>query len=204
VKALLVDLYETLVWTDWQALGHLLAARLDVDGSTLSRAFEVTSRGRGTGLYGSVKGDLAAIVAAAAPPGAGPDAGRGAGQDAFLDALESELGAFLTANTHVYPDVRPVLRALRDSGTRVAIVSNCDHATGPLLNNLGLAGDVDATVLSFEVRSIKPDITSRTSAREICPTSRTFCVRWRSRLVPAERPPLRNAGASRESGNFRA
>jgi len=157
VKALLVDLYETLVWTDWQALGHLLAARLDVDGSTLSRAFEVTSRGRGTGLYGSVKGDLAAIVAAAAPPGAGPDAGRGAGQDAFLDALESELGAFLTANTHVYPDVRPVLRALRDSGTRVAIVSNCDHATGPLLNNLGLAGDVDATVLSFEVRSIKPD-----------------------------------------------
>ena len=74
-----------------------------------------------------------------------------------MEALESDLLAFLRDNTHVYPDVRPVLRKLRDSGTRIAIVSNCDHATGPLLDNLGLSEDVDATVLSFAVRSIKPD-----------------------------------------------
>jgi HAD superfamily hydrolase (TIGR01509 family) len=166
VKALLVDLYETLVWTDWQALGHMMTARLNVDGPTLLRAFEATSIGRGTGQYGSIRGDLAAIIAAtaAAPPaggsadaGARPSPDVRAADQVWLEALEIELNAFLREHTHVYPDVRPVLRKLRDAGTRVAIVSNCDHATGPLLEGLGLSGDVDATVLSFAVRSIKPD-----------------------------------------------
>lgn len=150
MKALLVDLYETLVWTDWQALGHLMTARLNVDGPTLLRAFEATSVGRGTGQYGSVRGDLAAIIAATAEPPRAVD-------PAWLEALEVDLNAFLREHTHLYPDVRPVLRKLREAGTRVAIVSNCDHATGPLLEGLGLSSDVDATVLSFAVRSIKPD-----------------------------------------------
>jgi HAD superfamily hydrolase (TIGR01509 family) len=147
VKALLVDLYDTLVWIDWRALGERLAARLAIDGPTLLRAFEVTHVGRGSGRYGSLRGDLAAIVAAAG----------GSGTPAFLAALEIELLTFIEQSAHLYDDVRPVLRALRDSGTRVAIVSNCDHATRPLLDKLGLERDVDATVLSFEVGSLKPD-----------------------------------------------
>jgi HAD superfamily hydrolase (TIGR01509 family) len=147
VKAVLLDLYDTLVWTDWSTLAQRLAARLDVDGPTLLRAFELTSVGRGTGRYGSVRGDLAAVVTAA---------GR-SHDDAFIAALESELLSFLTQGVHVYDDVRPVLRLLRASGTPVAIVSNCDHATRPLLDNLGLERDVDAMVLSFEVGSLKPD-----------------------------------------------
>ena len=154
MKALLVDLYDTLVWTDWRALGQLLAARLGVDGATLLRAFETTSVGRGSGHYGSVRGDLAAIVAAAGGQGLAPT--PGSADEAFLAALETELLGFLKNATHLYEDVRPVLRAVRASGTRVAIVSNCDHATRPLLESLGLAGDVDATVLSFEVASLKP------------------------------------------------
>jgi HAD superfamily hydrolase (TIGR01509 family) len=147
VKALLVDLYDTLVWVDWRPLGDRLAARLGVDGDTLLRAFEMTSVARGTGQHGSVRGDLAAIVAAAG----------GRGSDASLTALEDELMAFLGHSAHLYDDVRPALRALRGAGTRIAIVSNCDHATRPLLARLGLESEVDTAVLSCEVGSLKPD-----------------------------------------------
>jgi len=147
MKALLVDLYDTLLWVDWRPLGDRLAARLAVDGDTLLRAFETTSTARGTGHYGSLRGDLAAIAEAA-----------GAGRDpASLASLEDELMTLLPRGAHLYDEVRPVLRDLREAGTRIAIVSNCDHATRPLLAHLGLVDEVDATVLSCEVGRLKPD-----------------------------------------------
>jgi len=36
-------------------------------------------------------------------------------------------------------------------------VSNCDHATRPIVDDLGLEREVDAIVLSFEVGAAKPD-----------------------------------------------
>ena len=33
MKALLVDLYDTLVWTDWRVLGERMASALEVDGA---------------------------------------------------------------------------------------------------------------------------------------------------------------------------
>jgi HAD superfamily hydrolase (TIGR01509 family) len=160
VKALLVDLYDTLVWTDWRALGQRLATRLQVDGAALLRAFEVTHVPRGVGRFRGIRGDLAAIVGAArgsydparddqpVPPGS---------DDPFIAALELELLEYLRESAHLYDDVRPVLRALRAARTRVAIVSNCDHVTRPILANLDLEREVDATVLSCEVKSLKPD-----------------------------------------------
>jgi putative hydrolase of the HAD superfamily len=147
VKALLVDLYDTLIRTDWHALGQWMTARLDVDGQILLRAFEATSEARGTGRYGSIRGDLAAIIAATG----------GTADESFLGTLETELVALVGERTHLYGDVRPALRTLRASGVRVAIVSNCDHSTRPLLDKLELEREVDATVLSFEVGSLKPD-----------------------------------------------
>ena len=153
MKALLVDLYDTLVWTDWSALGERLGARLEVDGGALLQAFEATRVGRGTGQYGSIQGDLAAIVRAAG----GPTAGARAADAGFLSALETELLAHLREAVHLYDDVRAVLRARRAAGTRVAIVSNCDHITRPVLENLALEAEVDALVLSCDVGSLKPD-----------------------------------------------
>src|SRR5207342_2751758 len=40
---------------------------------------------------------------------------------------------------------------------RTAIVSNCDHATRPIVDDLGLEHEADAIVLSFEVGIAKPD-----------------------------------------------
>jgi HAD superfamily hydrolase (TIGR01509 family) len=68
-----------------------------------------------------------------------------------------ELLEYLSDAAHLYDDVRPVLRALRAAHTRVAIVSNCDHVTRPVLANLNLEEEVDATVLSCEVHSLKPE-----------------------------------------------
>jgi putative hydrolase of the HAD superfamily len=37
------------------------------------------------------------------------------------------------------------------------VVSNCDHATRPIVDELGLADEADAVLLSFEVGVAKPD-----------------------------------------------
>jgi HAD superfamily hydrolase (TIGR01509 family) len=160
VKVLLVDLYDTLVWTDWRVLGERMASRLQVDGAALLHAFEVTHVPRGLGRFAGIRGDLAAIVAAARgsydPAREDQPAPSGEG-DRLIAELEMELLEYLRDAAHLYDDVRPVLRALRAARTRVAIVSNCDHVTRPLLLNLDLEREVDATVLSCEVHSLKPD-----------------------------------------------
>jgi HAD superfamily hydrolase (TIGR01509 family) len=146
VKAVLVDLYDTLVWTDWRRFAARIGALLEVDVARLGGAFELTREGRGTGRYGSVRGDLAALI----------NALELTADEAFLGRLEREVVSFLETGIHVYDDVRSALRAFRAAGARVAIVSNCDHATRPVLNRLGLADEVDAVILSCEVGSLKP------------------------------------------------
>ena len=147
VIALLVDLYDTLVWTDWSLLSQRLTRRLGVAPATLMDAFESTSLHRGTGRYGSVAGDLGAVLAACGVPGS----------ESLLGDLAAETVDFMQRNVHLYDDVLPVLRKLRASGTRIALVSNCDHATRPILETLDLEREVDALVLSCEVGSAKPD-----------------------------------------------
>jgi HAD superfamily hydrolase (TIGR01509 family) len=160
LKALLLDLYDTLVWTDWRALGERLATRIQVDGAALVRAFEITHVPRGVGRFRGIRGDLAAIVGAARgsyDPTRDDQPVPPRSDDPFIAALELELLEYLRDSAHLYDDVRPVLRALRADRTRVAIVSNCDHVTRPNLANLDIEREVDATVLSCEVKSLKPD-----------------------------------------------
>ena len=147
MNALLVDLYDTIVWTDWPALSAHMTGQLGVDAPTLWRAFEATRQARGTGQHGSAGGDLAALLRAC-------DVGV---DDAGLARVTEQTLAFMQAHVRLYDDVLPVLRRLRAHGTRVAVVSNCDHATRPVVDALGLGREVDALVLSCEVGSLKPD-----------------------------------------------
>ena len=57
-----------------------------------------------------------------------------------------------------YPDTRPVLEALRTRGMRTAVVSNVGFDLRALFAGHGLAGLVDAFVLSYEVGVMKPDV----------------------------------------------
>lgn len=56
-----------------------------------------------------------------------------------------------------YPDTGPTLRALRDRGLKVAIVSNVPRDLSDVFAAHGLASYVDAFVHSFQVGAEKPD-----------------------------------------------
>jgi HAD superfamily hydrolase (TIGR01549 family) len=56
-----------------------------------------------------------------------------------------------------FPDAAPALAALRAAGLRLAVVSNWDCSLRSVLAELGLAGAVDAIVVSAEAGALKPD-----------------------------------------------
>jgi len=56
----------------------------------------------------------------------------------------------------VYKDVQETLRELRDRGLKLAVISNWDDRLLNLLQSLGIAQYLDATVLSVQVGATKP------------------------------------------------
>ena len=57
----------------------------------------------------------------------------------------------------LYPDTLPILRALRERGHGLGIVSNCSIQAGAVIGFLGLRDLVDTVVLSYEAGVAKPD-----------------------------------------------
>ena len=56
----------------------------------------------------------------------------------------------------IFPDVAPCLRAVKARGIRCAVISNWDERLVPTLRNLGLAGEFELILGSFDVGSAKP------------------------------------------------
>lgn len=144
--AVLVDLYDTLAWTEWPAMREELERRLDVSPVDLLSALDETRPARSVGAFGSLEGDLAAVLEAA---GMRPDPG-------LIRELARRTRAFLSSGVHLWEESIPVLRTLRARGLRTAVVSNCDHGTRQVVERLGVDEEVDAVVLSFEVGAAKP------------------------------------------------
>ncbi len=147
--AVLLDLYDTIVWSQWFAMREQFAARIggDVDGSRLQKAFESTRPARGVGTHPGVEGDIAAVLAAA---GVQPE------PELVRDLVELER-AHLSTDVRLYDDVVPLLAELRGRGVKTALVSNCSHSTRPVVERLDLEHLFDSVILSFEVRVMKPD-----------------------------------------------
>jgi len=147
VTAVLVDLYDTLVWTDWPVLRERIEERAALSGRALLDGFEKTRVARSIGTYGSIEGDLAQVLLAA-----------GLERDDELAAeLAETITTFLQTGVHLWDDSLVALRDLRAKGLRTAVVSNCDHGTRPVVERLGLTEETDAVVLSFEAGVAKPD-----------------------------------------------
>lgn len=144
--AVLLDLYDTLVESDWTAWHGAMAERLGVDAGVLRSAFDVTRPARSVGAYPDVEAEMGAIVEATGvePP----------------DDLVRELAAmefeFMSTRVRLHDDALPVVRALRSRGVATALVSNCSHNTTPVVDRLALADELDALILSFEVGARKP------------------------------------------------
>ena len=75
------------------------------------------------------------------------------------ELLQSEHSLFAATNATLYDDVVPTLEHLRDTGFKLAIVSNWDTPLDPLTERLGIARYFDTIVASHDarVRSAKPD-----------------------------------------------
>jgi putative hydrolase of the HAD superfamily len=145
--AVLLDLYDTIVWSEWARLRDLIASQARVDERALLKAFDQTRPARGVGAYADAAADLRAVLEAA---GVDPTPERVGGL-AKMERTELESGV------HLYDDVFPALATLQEAGVRTALVSNCSHSTRPIVDRLGLEGVFDAVILSFEVGAMKPD-----------------------------------------------
>lgn len=142
----LLDLYDTIVWSEWFRLRAAIAERAGLAEDALAAAFEATRLARGVGGFPDAAGDMAAVLLAA---GLDPDPDL----TRELVALETRE---LAGGVHLYDDVLPTLASLRDRGIRTALVSNCSHSTRPVIDRLGLEGAFDAVLLSFEAGAMKP------------------------------------------------
>jgi putative hydrolase of the HAD superfamily len=148
VRAVLLDLYDTLAWTEWPTMRAELEERFGIGEADLMRAFSTTRKARSIGAYGSEEGNLRAILEAAGI----------AADPALVRELNRGRARALAENgVHLWDDSIPTLRELRARGLRTAIVSNCDHWTRPIVDELGLEREADTIVLSFEVGVAKPD-----------------------------------------------
>lgn len=79
------------------------------------------------------------------------------GIDVAAESAARDAAGFgeLLTETDLYPDARPVLSALRDTGLRVVVAGNQTARAGALLRRLGLPADAIAT--SEEWGVAKPD-----------------------------------------------
>jgi putative hydrolase of the HAD superfamily len=74
-----------------------------------------------------------------------------------LPVAEVEAAMLAAIRFRPYPEVPGVLRALRDRGTRLVVVSNWDVSLHGVLEQTGLAPLIDAVVTSAEFGAAKPD-----------------------------------------------
>ena len=146
VRAVLLDLYDTLAWTEWKTMRLELEERLGLERRALLGAFDLSRPLRSTGAFGSAEGDLAAILEAA---GVTPE-------PELVRELTTRTTEFLETGVSLWEDSVPVMRELRRRGLPLAIVSNCDHSTRGVVERLGLYDEADAVVLSFEIGAAKP------------------------------------------------
>jgi putative hydrolase of the HAD superfamily len=143
----LLDLYDTIVWSEWFRLRDLIASRTGLDQPALIAAFDASRSARGVGAYRDASGDMAAVLETA---GLDPE-------PALVRELVELERTELTERVHLYDDTLPVLTTLRARGVRTALISNCSHSTRPVVDRLGLEQAFDAVILSFETGAMKPD-----------------------------------------------
>jgi putative hydrolase of the HAD superfamily len=145
-RAILIDLYDTLVASDWHLWRDLLARHVGMEPATLGRAFDETRPDRSVGAFATEEDDTRAVLEAA---GLTHDAGH----VRELVRIERD---FMTTGVRLYGDSLPTVRALRAEGVKTVLVSNCSHNTRPVVARLDLKREFDALILSLEVGARKP------------------------------------------------
>jgi HAD superfamily hydrolase (TIGR01509 family) len=150
IRALLLDLYDTLVHPDWALLlpgRERLAGLAGADVHAMREQWQRTHEGRMRGWHGGLEGDLTTMLGAC---GITPDA------DLLAELVRLEYGNWVEG-VQPFADVRGELAALRSAGYQLAIVSNASCEAGAVVTAFGLDQAVDTVVLSCEVGALKPE-----------------------------------------------
>jgi putative hydrolase of the HAD superfamily len=145
VRACLVDVYDTIVYSQFDGRLRALAASAGIDPGDFLAAWMTTRTERDLGTL-SIAGSLALTLRAC---GIEPEPG-------LVDDLASKDAELLRERVRVFGDSVPFLTGLRADGVRIALVSNCGDTTRGLLEYLGVIPLADAVVLSCEIGAMKP------------------------------------------------
>src|SRR5919198_567658 len=150
IQAVLLDLYDTLVWADWTALRtgrDRLADRAGVDVAAMRDQWVQTHERRMRGLNRGLEGDLAVMLEAC---------GLTTSPDLLRDLAQLEYANW-AGGVRLYDDVLSELGRLRQAAYKLAIVSNASCEAGAVVQGLGLDRAVDTVVLSCDVGALKPE-----------------------------------------------
>jgi HAD superfamily hydrolase (TIGR01509 family) len=145
-EACLVDVYDTLLWVDFEQHRGELPALAGLSTEAWITSMRRIGRDTGTGRLTTAEGyeQLLRSNSGQAPP-------------ELVKALVEKDRELLLDRARLYDDSLPFLRELRARGIKIAIVSNCGPHTRDLLESNGVAELADALVLSCEFGAFKPD-----------------------------------------------
>ncbi len=149
-KAILFDLYDTLIWLDlresdlWrQRFADRIGIRMEQFMSAWRRSMDDRMLGKGGGLDQQIASTLSEL-------------GVVSTDELIRDLVEIERRR-LECSVKPYPDVEPVLRRLASDGYRLGLLSNASDGAAIPLTYLGLDRLFHTLILSHEVGLLKPD-----------------------------------------------
>lgn len=149
-RAILFDLYDTLVWLDTESSARRrrqIADRLGTTVEAFMRAWRRSVNDRMMGRGGRQADHLARTLA---------DMGIEPAPKLVEDLLAIERQR-LEESVHLYPGTVPLLEWLAAAGYRLALLSNVSDGAAAPITHLGLDRLFHQMVLSHEVGILKPD-----------------------------------------------
>ena len=144
-KACLVDVYDTILRSDYPLRLRAMTALADVDAEVWVPEWNRTAIERDRGTISMAESFALTLRACGKDP-----------RPELVGELVSEDRRLLREGSRLYDDTVVFFGKLRSRGTGIALVSNCQDNTRQLLEYRGVLSLVDAAVLSCEIGSIKP------------------------------------------------
>lgn len=146
LEAVLFDLYDTLVWSDWPNHAGYMAGHLGVPEMTVAAAYDHLREDRDGGDFPDAESVMAAVMEYCELE---PSPAR-------VRELVRREADLLSQHVILYEDSLPTLRRLRSDGIQTGVVSNCSPTTRPVVDRMGLEDEAGVVVLSCEVGTSKP------------------------------------------------
>ncbi len=150
LRAILFDLYDTLVWLDAAASDARRRELARRAGVTFERFTTAWRRGVNDRMLGRGSGLLEHLAETLESLGIAPEAG-------LLAELADAERRRLVECVHPYPGAERVLLNLSRRGYRLGLVSNVSDGAAVPIDHLGIGRLFDEVVLSHEVGLLKPD-----------------------------------------------